>query len=64
MLTIRTAECPVCGVEPIIQEVTQLALLIHGGYGADSRKTFCICDCDVRIVSVESINPRTVPPAE
>ncbi len=64
MLTIRTAECPVCGTEPVVREVTQLALLIHGGYGADTRKTVHVCVCDVRVVTVESVNPRSVPPAE
>ncbi len=64
MLAIRTLVCPGCGVEPVTVTATQLALLIHGGYGADRRNTLKVCDCAIRVSVSESVNPKTVPTAE
>ncbi len=53
-----------CGVEPVTVNVTQLALLIHGGYGANQQVTVDVCWCGPRVVAVEATNPRSVPAVE
>ncbi len=60
MLAIRTdTKCPTCGEKPFKVKVTQMALLIHGGYGEDRKVTVEVCWCGTRLLSDEATNPRS-----
>lgn len=54
--------CPRCHVgSPQEQTITELALFIHGGYGAARRSVWLHCACGWELrTAVSEVNPRHV----